>query len=94
MIGLDARVTSDGVAVALRDAELDRTTACSGPVAERTFAALAGCPVDVLGSPGGALGSEAAPCPQPIPALAEACSPMRATPARRSPSGSQATSTG
>lgn len=71
VIGLDAGVTSDGVAVALRDGGLDRTTACSGPVAERTFAALVTCPVDVLGSPGGALGSEAASCPQPIPALAD-----------------------
>ena len=69
VIGLDARVTSDGFPVALHDAELDRTTACSGRVADRTFAALAGCPVDVLGSPGGALGSEPAACPQPIPAL-------------------------
>ncbi|MGZ8632633.1 MAG: glycerophosphodiester phosphodiesterase family protein [Solirubrobacteraceae bacterium] len=72
VIGLDARVTSDGVAVALHDAELDRTTACSGRVADRTFATLAGCPVDVLGSPGGALGSEPAACPQPIPSLADA----------------------
>ncbi|HYM56622.1 MAG TPA: glycerophosphodiester phosphodiesterase family protein [Solirubrobacteraceae bacterium] len=71
VVELDARLTSDGVAVAMHDAELDRTTACSGRVADRTFAELAACPVDVLGSPGGALGAEPAPCPQPIPSIAE-----------------------
>ena len=71
VIELDARLTSDGVAVAMHDAELDRTTACSGRVADRSFAELAACPVDVLGSPGGALGAEPAPCPQTIPAIAE-----------------------
>ena len=77
VIGLDARVTSDGVPVVFHDAELDRTTACSGRVADRTLAALASCPVDVLGSPGGALGSEPATCPQPIPALADALAHAR-----------------
>lgn len=72
VIAVDARVTSDGVPVAFHDAQLDRATACSGRVADRTFAALAGCPVDVLGSPGGALGAAPASCPQPIPALADA----------------------
>jgi glycerophosphoryl diester phosphodiesterase len=71
VIGLDARVTADGVAVAFHDADLDRTTACSGPVASRTRAELVGCPVDVYGSPGSALGAEAAQCLAPIPALAD-----------------------
>ncbi|MDP9294813.1 MAG: glycerophosphodiester phosphodiesterase, partial [Actinomycetota bacterium] len=64
VIELDARLTSDGVAVAMHDAELDRTTACTGRLADRTFAELGACPVDALGSPGGALGAEPAPCPQ------------------------------
>src|SRR4051794_37034037 len=48
----DAKLTEDGVPVALHDATLDRTTNCTGEVRTFTLAELAGCRTDVLGSPG------------------------------------------
>ena len=49
-IELDAKVTSDGVPVIIHDAQLDRTTDCTGNVADRTAAELAACHVDVIGA--------------------------------------------
>jgi glycerophosphoryl diester phosphodiesterase len=49
-IELDAKLSSDGVPVIMHDATLDRTTDCTGQVAQKTLAELAGCHVDVLGS--------------------------------------------
>jgi glycerophosphoryl diester phosphodiesterase len=50
VIELDAKLTSDGVAVIIHDATLDRTTDCAGQVSQRTAAQLAECHVDVLGT--------------------------------------------
>ena len=52
VIELDAKLTSDGVAVIMHDATLDRTTDCVGQVAQKTLAELAQCHVDVLGTEG------------------------------------------
>ena len=72
VLELDARVTADGVPVLLDDPSLDRTTPCSGLLARRTAEDLAGCPVDVLGRPGGPLAAATSDRPEPIPTLAEA----------------------
>jgi len=72
VLELDARVTADGVPVLLDDRSLDRTTPCSGLLARRTAEDLAGCPVDVLGRPGGPLAAATSERPEPIPTLAEA----------------------
>lgn len=69
VLEIDTRVTRDGV-VALHDATLDRTTTCSGRVAEMTLAAVAACPSDVLGSPGSALGWRPRAGGPPPPTLA------------------------
>ena len=47
---VDAKLTKDGVPVAIHDATLDRTTNCSGEVRNFTRAQLRGCRTDVLGS--------------------------------------------
>jgi glycerophosphoryl diester phosphodiesterase len=52
---VDAKLTKDGVPVAIHDATLDRTTTCTGEVRSFTRAALRACRFDVLGSPGGGL---------------------------------------
>jgi glycerophosphoryl diester phosphodiesterase len=52
---VDAKLTKDGAPVAIHDATLDRTTTCTGEVRTFTRAALRGCRLDVLGSPGGGL---------------------------------------
>jgi glycerophosphoryl diester phosphodiesterase len=71
VLELDAKLTADGVPVALHDATLDRTTNCEGQVSDRTLAELAECRADVLGSPESGLPTAPAPEPQPIPTLAE-----------------------
>jgi glycerophosphoryl diester phosphodiesterase len=76
---VDARITSDGVPVAIRDATLERTTNCAGLVAEHTLAQLAACRVDTVGSPGGPLGAAPAACTQAIPTLAEVLAGARDT---------------
>ena len=50
VIELDAKLTSDGVPVIIHDATLDRTTDCSGEVAERSAADLGQCHVDTIGT--------------------------------------------
>jgi glycerophosphoryl diester phosphodiesterase len=52
VIELDAKLTSDGVAVIIHDATLERTTDCTGQVSQKTAAQLAECHVDVLGTEG------------------------------------------
>jgi glycerophosphoryl diester phosphodiesterase len=52
---VDAKLTGDGVPVAIHDATLDRTTNCTGEVRSFTLRALGACRPDVLGSPGGGL---------------------------------------
>jgi len=63
-IWVDVRETSDGVPVLLRDAELDRTTDCSGPVSGISASELAGCDA------GGWFGPDFAG--EEVPELAEA----------------------
>jgi glycerophosphoryl diester phosphodiesterase len=69
VLEMDTKLTADKVPVVIHDDTVDRTTACSGPVNSFTLAQLAACPSDVLGSPGGELGSAPAPTPVPIPTL-------------------------
>src|SRR5918997_1452565 len=53
VLEVDAKLTRDGVPVAIHDATLDRTTNCTGEVRSFALAALGRCRPDVLGSPGG-----------------------------------------
>ena len=69
VIELDAKVSSDGVPVVMHDATLDRTTDCTGQVAQKTAAELAACHVDVLGSEANI--KQAPGATVPIPPLAE-----------------------
>jgi glycerophosphoryl diester phosphodiesterase len=55
VLEVDAKLTEDGVPVAIHDATLDRTTNCAGEVRSFTLAELRGCETDVLGSPGSPL---------------------------------------
>jgi glycerophosphoryl diester phosphodiesterase len=70
VIEMDVKLTLDRVPVVIHDATLDRVTPCTGRVDAKTFAELAGCPVDVLGSPEGELGGAPAGAPESIPSLA------------------------
>src|SRR5512132_2316819 len=53
VLEVDAKLTKDGVPVAIHDATVDRTTTCTGEVRSFTLDALRACRSDVLGSPGG-----------------------------------------
>jgi len=66
VLEVDAKLTEDGVPVAIHDATLDRTTNCTGEVRTFTLAELAGCRTDVLGSPGSPLPTRPASKPAPI----------------------------
>jgi glycerophosphoryl diester phosphodiesterase len=66
VLEVDAKLTEDGVPVALHDATLDRTTNCTGQVRTFTLADLAYCRTDVLGSPGSPLPTRPASKPAPI----------------------------
>jgi len=66
VLEVDAKLTEDGVPVAIHDATLDRTTNCTGEVRTFTLAELAGCRTDVLGSPGSPLPTKPAPRPARI----------------------------
>lgn len=55
VLEVDAKLTKDGVPVAIHDATLERTTDCRGLVRSRTLAELGACRPDVLGSPGSGL---------------------------------------
>ncbi|MBK8295103.1 MAG: glycerophosphodiester phosphodiesterase family protein [Solirubrobacterales bacterium] len=50
VLELDVKLTSDNVPVVIHDGTLDRTTTCSGPVADKSLAELAECRIDVTGS--------------------------------------------
>ncbi len=71
VLELDAKLTKDSVPVVFHDDTLDRTTNCTGLVADKTLAELAACPADVLGAPGNDLKTAPAPTPVPIATLAE-----------------------
>ena len=66
VLEVDAKLTKDGVPVAIHDATLDRTTNCTGQVRTFTLAELKGCRTDVLGSPGSPLPTKPAMKPAPI----------------------------
>ena len=71
VLEVDAKLTEDGVPVAIHDATMDRTTNCSGEVRTFTRAELRGCRTDVLGSPGSPLPTRGAPHPEPIATIAD-----------------------
>lgn len=50
VVELDVHVSKDGVPFVMHDGTLDRTTDCSGPVADHTAADLDDCHIDVLGT--------------------------------------------
>jgi glycerophosphoryl diester phosphodiesterase len=77
VVEASSQLTADGTPVAIHDATLDRTTDCTGPVSGRTLAQLGECRVDVLGRPGGPLGSGAAACPEAIPTILEVLTDAR-----------------
>jgi glycerophosphoryl diester phosphodiesterase len=52
VLEMDAKITKDGVPVIMHDATLDRTTNCTGLVADKTLKQLRGCRVDILGTEG------------------------------------------
>src|SRR5215210_933184 len=66
VLEVDAKLTEDGVPVAIHDATLDRTSNCTGEVRTFTLAELASCRTDVLGSPGSPLATRPAAKPAPI----------------------------
>jgi glycerophosphoryl diester phosphodiesterase len=71
VLELDAKLTKDSVPVVFHDDTLDRTTNCTGLVADKTLAELASCKADILGAPGNDLETASALEPVPIPTLAE-----------------------
>jgi glycerophosphoryl diester phosphodiesterase len=71
VLEVDAKLTKDGVPVAIHDATLDRTTDCTGEVRARTYVELTGCRTDVLGSPGSGLPTRPARRREPIPTIVE-----------------------
>ena len=70
VLEVDAKLTEDGVPVAIHDATLERTTNCAGEVRTFTLAELAGCRTDVLGSPGSPLRTRRAARTEPIATIA------------------------
>jgi len=76
---VDAKLTKDGVPVAIHDATVDRTTACTGEVRSFTLAALRRCKPDVLGSPGGGLRTRTVKPRGSIPTIAEVLELARLT---------------
>jgi glycerophosphoryl diester phosphodiesterase len=79
---VDAKLTSDGIPVAIHDATLDRTTTCTGEVRSFRRSALRGCRFDVLGSPGGGLATRTVSPRGSIPTIAEVLELARLTGAK------------
>jgi glycerophosphoryl diester phosphodiesterase len=50
VVELDVHVSKDGVPFVMHDGTLDRTTDCSGPVADHGAAEIARCRIDLLGT--------------------------------------------
>ena len=82
VLEVDAKLTKDGVPVAIHDATVDRTTNCSGEVRSFTLAALKACRADVLGSPGGGLAARKVKPKARIATIAEVLELARLTGAR------------
>ena len=68
VVELDTHVTSDGVPFAMHDGDLDRTTDCTGAVAEHTAAEVDACHVDILGTTD--VFTQAPGSTEPVPRLA------------------------
>src|SRR5215210_7400107 len=79
VLEVDAKLTEDGVPVAIHDATLDRTTSCTGEVRSYTLAGLRACRPDVLGSPGGGLKTRTVSRRGPIATVAEVLELARLT---------------
>ena len=77
VLEVDAKLTEDGVPVAIHDATLDRTTNCTGEVRTFTYVELTACRTDVLGSPGSPLPTRPARRLEPIPRIADVLSYAR-----------------
>jgi glycerophosphoryl diester phosphodiesterase len=69
VVELDVHVSKDGVPFVMHDGTLDRTTDCTGPVAELTAAQLDDCHIDTLGT--NDVFKHAAGSTEPVPRLAE-----------------------
>jgi glycerophosphoryl diester phosphodiesterase len=82
VLEVDAKLTKDGFPVAIHDATVDRTTACTGEVRSFTLAALRACRPDVLGSPGGGLRTRKVKPRGRIATIAEVLALARLTGAR------------
>src|ERR671914_798190 len=82
VLEVDAKLTRDGVPVAVHDATLDRTTNCTGEVRAFTLAALRPCRPDVLGSPGGGTPTRTTAPRGSIPTVAEVLELARLTGAK------------
>jgi glycerophosphoryl diester phosphodiesterase len=82
VLEVDAKLTKDGVPVAIHDATLDRTTTCTGEVRSFSLAALRACRPDVLGSPGSGLPTRHVSSTGPIPTIAEVLELARLTGAK------------
>ena len=79
MLEVDAKLTEDGVPVAIHDATLERTTNCTGELRTFTLAELRSCRTDLLGSPGSPLPTRSATRPAPIATIAQILSFARRT---------------
>jgi len=76
----DIQMTKDGVPLVLHDDTLDRTTVCTGKVADRTAAdIIKNCPTDRLGSPDSALGSKPTSKRIPVPTLTQVLALVKKT---------------
>jgi glycerophosphoryl diester phosphodiesterase len=82
VLEVDAKLSEDGVPVALHDATLDRTTNCSGALRTFTLAELSACRTDVLGSPGSPLPTRAAARPVALATIAQVLNFARRTGAK------------
>jgi len=79
----DIKLTADRVPVVIHDATLDRTTNCTGRVADRTLAELRKCKADVLGVPESGLPVRAVADPSVgVPTLSQVTSLARRTRSR------------
>ena len=79
----DIKLTADRVPVVIHDATLDRTTNCTGRVADKTLAELRQCRADVLGVPESGLPTRDVAYPSVgVPTLSQVTSLARRTRSR------------
>jgi glycerophosphoryl diester phosphodiesterase len=80
LLEFDIQMTKDGVPIVMHDDTLDRTTTCTGDVADRTAADIVKhCPTDRLGSPDSALGSKHTRKRIRVPTLAQVLALVKKT---------------